>query len=94
MAKKCFLMKLLLIGCLVGMANIELQAAKTKLPAPTYLSNPYFGRCKAKCPVINHGSWQELNMDCIYACIWFYESKEAVNKFFNRARRWLDEHIW
>ena len=87
----------LLIFVLAGLTSLQLQASKTAkvvLPAPSYLSNPYFLTCKSKCPVVDHGTWQELNKDCIYACMWFYESKEAVGDALSHAWTWLDEHIW
>lgn len=63
------------------------------VPAPAYLSNPFFSTCKALCPVIDHGTWQELNLDCIYPCIWFYEGKHALSADFDQAWTWVDTHI-
>lgn len=81
--------KLLLFTCL-GFASFgELFA----VPTPAYLSNPYFLTCKSKCRVINHGAWQELNMDCIWACIDYYEGKQEIHTFFDDALDFVDGNI-
>jgi hypothetical protein len=67
------------------------------LPAPAYLSNPYFLTCKAKCAVIDYGTWQQLDMDCINACISLHEDARAFSKDihhdFSSLDQYLDRHI-
>lgn len=61
--------KLLLILTVLSTGLLQATPVKIGLPAPKYLSSPYFATCKVECPVVNHSTWQELDMACIDACI-------------------------
>ena len=86
---KLSLAKLIIILAIFGLTSWVLQA-NMGLPAPKYLSNPYFLDCKAKCPLVQHETYTSLNMPCIEACILFYEGKSQLDYWVSDLWEWLE----
>jgi hypothetical protein len=62
------------------------------LPAPKYLSSPYYPACRQDCQhlEIKNGSFTSLNMDCINACIDLHEAGNWLDTEAVKAKLWAE----